>query len=48
MFGQIYNGRIFGGKRVKGKKGLKMLKAGMECEIGYIGVPVLAKQLKCK
>ena len=37
-----------GGKRVKGKKGLKMLKAGMECEIGYIGVPVLAKQLKCK
>jgi tripartite-type tricarboxylate transporter receptor subunit TctC len=37
-----------GGKRVKGKKGLKMLKTGMECEIGYIGVPVLAKQLKCK
>ena len=37
-----------GGKRVKGKKGLKMLKAGMECEIGYIGVPVLAKHLKCK
>ncbi|MFQ5960803.1 MAG: tripartite tricarboxylate transporter substrate-binding protein [Candidatus Methylomirabilales bacterium] len=37
-----------GGKRQKGKKGLAMLKKGMDCEIGYIGVPVLARQLKCK
>lgn len=41
---QVY----IGGKREKGKKGLAMLKKGMDCEIGYIGVPVLAQQVKCK
>ena len=37
-----------GGKRQKGKKGLAMLKKGMDCTIGYIGVPVLAKEVRCK
>ncbi len=36
------------GKRQKGKKGLAMLKKGMDCTIGYIGVPVLAKEVRCK
>jgi len=36
-----------GGKRQKGKKGLAMLKKGMDCTIGYIGVPVLAKEVRC-
>jgi len=34
--------------RQKGKKGLAKLKKGMDCTIGYIGVPVLAKEVRCK
>jgi len=37
-----------GGERQKGKKGLAKLKKGMDCTIGYIGVPVLAKEVRCK
>jgi len=37
-----------GGEKQKGKKGLAKLKKGMDCSIGYIGVPVLAKEVRCK
>ncbi len=36
------------GKRHKGKKGMKKLAAGMKCEVGYLGVPVLAASVKCE
>ncbi len=37
-----------GGKKQKGKKGLAKLKTGMDCTIGYVGVPVLAREVRCK